>query len=91
MTQHYLLELLENAAGDEFRTQHIIEAEDRQMVKYHFHRTLKDWGYRDTQFGKHCLKSGRGSGLFAEIAGIHELDRVEANVLEQYIDIWTKV
>ena len=90
MTQQpYLLEVVESAGEDEFMTRHLIEVEDRQMVKYHFHRTLKDWGYSDTQWDKHCLQGYRG--LHSEIYSIKSLAPEEYDVLDQYLPHWAKV
>lgn len=66
-----------------------IEAQDRQMVKYHFHHTLKDWAFRDTQFGKHCLEYW-DAGILKEIYDIQEVDRHEFEILDKYIYSWHK-
>lgn len=87
MTQEpFLLETIERAGEDEFMTRHLIEAEDRQMVKYHFHHTLKDWGYTDTQFDKHCLEGWRG--LMTEIHSIKRLDPEEYEILDRHLPHW---
>lgn len=86
----YLLETEESSGESKFFTQHLIEAENEQMVKYHFHRTLKDWGYTDSPFEKHCLENW-DMGLLAEIVGIRELNPLEAKVLDRYLYHWTKV
>lgn len=91
MTQHYLLEVEERAGDDTFLTQHIVEASDAQMVKYHFHRTLKSWGYNDSRFGKHYLIGGGGGRLGAEIHNIVPLNQTEYNILNKYLSYWTKV
>lgn len=85
----YLLVVEENSGGIEHFTRHVIEADDRQMVKYHFHRTLKDMGYTDTSYGKHCLKGARG--LLNNIQEIRRLDRHEYNILEDHLPTWGKV
>ena len=86
----YLLEVEESSGDQRFTTRHLIEAMDEQMVKYHFHRTLKDFGYNDCQHGKHELESW-DLGLAAEIADIRKLDDVEETVLDRYLSYWTKV
>lgn len=86
----YLLEVEENAGEPTFVTRHLIEATDEQMVKYHFHRTLKDWGYTDTQFGKHTLENW-DQGIMAEIVGIRELEPEEHSVLSKFLYEWSKV
>lgn len=88
--RQYLLEVEERSGEDEFITRHLIEAKDKQMVKYHFHRTLKDWGYTDSQWGKHCLECW-DRGLMSEIVGITELDAYEYEILDRYLYHWTKV
>lgn len=85
---YYILTLEENSGGIEHITHHLIEARDRQMVKYHFHKTLKDWGFRDTEFGKHCLEGARG--LLSEIQEITEVERYEYEVMEKHIPNWQK-
>lgn len=85
----YLLELVEKSGSDEFMSRHLIEAEDRQMVKYHFHRTLKDAGYRNGWGNdKHHLTRDH---ISAEIYNIIELSPVEVDVLGRYLSNWTKV
>lgn len=86
----YLLTLKEQTNGNEFLTYHVIEATDRQMVKYHFHRTLKDMGYTDSPFEKHCLEWWN-AGMLAEIYNIQKLDQSEYNVLSQYLSRWMKI
>lgn len=91
MTQEKYLLTLEEMCGDNgFMTRHLIEAEDRQMVKYHFHRTLKDWGYTDSQYQKHCLESW-DLGLSAEIYEIRKLKPEEYNILNKFLSHWAKV
>jgi hypothetical protein len=85
----YLLEISEDAELDDKRTQYTIEANDKQMVKYHFHRTLKDVGYTDTQYGKHCVK-GVNEKLI-EIHDIQSLTEAEYKFLSVYMPEWDKV
>jgi hypothetical protein len=84
----FLLTLIETSGRHEHVTRHLIEAADRQMVKYHFHRTLKDWGYTDSQYRKHNLE---GDGTSAEIQEIKRLDSMEYKILDKYIGHWNKV
>ena len=86
---HYLLILLENSGGQEHITRHLIQAEDRQMVKYHFHRTLKEWGYSDTNYGKHCLEHW-DTGIFSEIQEIRSLDPTEYEIMGRHLGNWMK-
>jgi hypothetical protein len=90
MAEKYLLTLEERAGENEFITRHLIEAEDIQMVKYHYHRTLKDWGYTDTAHGKHRLESWN-LGLSCEIQNIRPLERQEWGVLREFLPTWAKV
>lgn len=82
---HYLM-TIELACGEwqEYLTL-TIEAQDRQMVKYHFHRTLKDWGFKDCSFGgKHCLELW-DMGVAKELYEIKEIDRLEWEILDEHI------
>lgn len=87
----YLLTLLESSGEHEHTTRHLIEAENEQMVKYHYHRTLKDYGYSDTYgYGdKHTLKGYRG--IVSELMGIEELDYHEWDVMNRYLSKWVKI
>lgn len=85
----YLLEVEESSGESSFITRHLIKAADAQMVKYHYHRTLKSYGYTDTQYGKHTLEMW-DQGLTSEIVGIQELGYVEFEILDQYLHHWTK-
>lgn len=90
MTQEpFLLTVLENSGGNEFLTRHLIKADDYQKVKYHYHRTLKDWGWHDTQFGKHVLEGPHG--LHSEIQSIQPLSREEYDIMSKYLTTWAKV
>lgn len=86
---YYLLTLEEGSRDNYHQTKHLIEAENPQMVKYHFHRSLKDWGYTDYPSDKkHRLHREEG---FAEIKTITELDHSDYHTLNKYIDKWMKV
>lgn len=86
----YLLRLVEGHGEFENYTYHLIEAEDEQMVKYHYHRTLKNWGYRPADWGgKHAL-DGREMGA-AEIDRIFSLSPAEYEVMDNYVTEWYKV
>lgn len=67
----------------------IIEAENRQMVKYHFHYTLKDHGFTDTQFGKHCLENW-DAGILKEIYEIREIDGHEYEIMNDHMFSFNK-
>ena len=90
--ENYLLKVDEGAGNNSFTTNHLITAKDRQMVKYHFHRTLKDGVYTDSQYddNKHHLIS-KWSSTTAEIASIEKLTQTEANILSKFINYWTKL
>lgn len=89
MGEHYLLEVAKGANGYEFVTRHLIEAEDRQKVKYHYHRTLKKCGYSDASWGdKHDLQR---DALSAELFGIKELTNAEYQFLKEFLVKWVKV
>jgi hypothetical protein len=87
----YLLTLLETSGGHEHTTRHLIEADTEQMVKYHYHRTLKDMGWSDAhRWGdKHTLEGYRG--ICTELMGINELDYHEWDVMERYLSKWPTV
>lgn len=90
MTQEpYLLVVEESSGGNSFITRHVIKAEDRQKVKYHFHRTLKDWGYNDTPYGKHCLEGPHQ--MLSEICDIRRLKPEEYDVMDKFLSSWVKV
>jgi hypothetical protein len=90
MTQQpYLLTVLESVGGNEFLTRHLIKTEDYQKVKYHYHRTLKDWGWHDTPFDKHCLEGPHG--LHSEIHAIEPLAPEEYEIMREYLGEWAKV
>ncbi len=87
---HYLLRTEEHHGENATLQQHLIEAADEQMVKYHFHRTLKDWGYTETQFNKHSLENW-DTGTLIEIDGIVPLDPTEYEILDRHLYGWAKV
>lgn len=90
MTGHYLLKVEQTDGEHNFVESHVIEAEDEQMVKYNYHRTLKDFGWNDIQYGgKHMLEGYRG--LATDILSIRELDFKEYQTLNKYLSKWTKV
>lgn len=86
----YYLLTIELTCGNwkEYLT-HTIEAENRQKVKYHFHHTLKDWGFTDTSFGKHVLENW-DAGVLNEIYEIKELERYEYEILNEHIYSFAK-
>jgi len=75
--------------GENFITRHTIEAEDRQMAKYWFHRTLHEWGWTKTQFGKHTLEGP--NGLHTKLEEVRSLDTDEYEVLGDLLSEWPKV
>lgn len=89
--QAYLLKVEEQSGEDTFITHHLIRAENRQKVKYHYHRTLKDLGYTDSpDTTTHNLERDWGS-LRADIYNIERLDRKEYDIMSDYITDWVKV
>lgn len=83
----YVLETRDWFGEQEVSRRFFVEAEDAQMVKYKFHRSLKHGGYADTNFGKHTLENW-DLGHTVEIHDIRELDLSEAMVLERYLPEW---
>lgn len=87
---HYLLKVERFAGSEQFTEAHVIEASDIQKAKYHYHRTLKDFGYTDTQIGgKHQLESPLGS--LVDILTIRPIAGYEVDVMKDYLPQWTKV
>jgi hypothetical protein len=84
----FLLTVEENDANEHF-TKHVIQANSRQMVKYYYHKRLKDWGFTDTSYGTHALEGARG--LVTDIHEIERLDRHEYEILSDYLSTWDKV
>jgi len=92
MTQQtYLLKVEEQSGEHTFVKHHLIRAENRQKVKYHYHRTLKDWGYTDTR-SRHTHNLERDWGAVrADIYSIERLDRKEYDIMSDYVTDWVKV
>jgi len=72
-----------------FLNRYVIEAEDFQKVKYHYHRTRKSEGWNDTDLGKHTLEGWHG--LHSDIHNIKPLDNTEYEILEKYLRTWPKI
>lgn len=88
----YLLKVEEQSGENTFITHHLIRAENRQKVKYHYHRTLKDWGYTDSIYGgKHTLEGGAFGDVTEDIYSIERLDKQEYDIMSNYIHNWMKV
>jgi hypothetical protein len=92
MVEYCLLEVEESTFGNSFVTRHLIETDNRQKAKYHFHRTLKDWGYNDNRATdyKHDL-SGGPNGLGATLLSVRTLSDAEYKFLSEFLSHWTKV
>jgi len=89
MATAYLMRLVEGYGEFENYTYHLIEAANEQMVKYHYHHTMKDWGYHDADWGdKHSLDSW-DSG-HAELDLISELTQEEHRILDKFVTEWHK-
>lgn len=88
---YYLLKVEQLSGEHEFVENHVIEAENEQMVKYHYHRTLKDMGWSDyyNVGGKHLLEGYRGLGT--DILSIRELYQDEYQTLKKYLPQWVKI
>lgn len=88
----FLLELQEWFGEMETMSMHYIEAENRQKVKYHYHKTMREWGAHSfaPDSGTHCLE-GPGHGHVTDILSIKKVPSREATVLEKYLSTWTKV
>ena len=88
----YLLEVENHAYDNTLYNQFIIEAEDAQMVKYHYHRTQRKAGYSQVFDNyTHLLEAPTG-GLTTEIESIRRVDEPEElETLENYLPEWPKV
>jgi hypothetical protein len=65
----------------------LVEAADRQMVKYKYHKSMKEIGYHDTQHSTHYLENW-DMGINADIHSIQEVSRREWEVLGKYLYSW---
>ena len=84
----YLLTVANHSGENVFHTHSIIEAEDRQMVKYHFHRTQKDIGGQDAwQSSKHAIEMP--GHYVSEIESIEQVDEVGS--VGERLPSWPKV
>ena len=87
---HYILKVEQQSGENQFVEAHPIEAEDVQKVKYHYHRTLKDFGWHDTQLGgKHLLQGP--NGVMSDILTIRPIDREEYLLMRKYLSTWSKL
>mgnify|MGYP000485784125 CR=1 FL=1 len=90
----YLLEVTNKGGEAEVVTKHLIEAENRQKVKYHYHRTQRSCGYtplfRTDDQHKHTLEGD--FGFVTDIYQIREIESpAEVAALEQYLPSWEKI
>jgi len=86
---HYLMRLVEGYGEFENYTYYLIEAENEQMVKYHYHYKMKDRGYNTASWGdKHSLDSWDHGD--AKLDLISELSNMEYGVLREYLMDWHK-
>lgn len=76
---------------NEIVSQHVIEAPDRQMVKYWYHRVMRENGYTDASWesGKHFLELWE-AGHATDIESITELSDAEYTVLKEYLPAWSQ-
>lgn len=89
--KQFLLRLMETSGRRTHETCHTIEAKNRQMVKYHYHRTLKNKGYVESGWfdgEKHTLEA---DGLTVELNQIQELNLEEYHALDKYLPTWPRV
>lgn len=87
---HYLLKVEQNVGENHFVESHPIEAEDEQKVKYHYHRTLKDFGWHDTRLGgKHLLQGP--NDVMSDILSIRPIKREDYLLMRKYLSTWTKL
>lgn len=86
----YLLTVANHAYESVFHTNCIVEAEDRQMVKYHYHRTQKDCGGGEAGlYNKHAIKMP--GDYITDIESIRRIDDEEVDVLSEHLPSWPKV
>lgn len=85
-TQPFLLRTHDWYCDHEIVQPFYIEAESIQQVKYLYHKTLRTWGYYDTDFGKHTLESDDGHTV--DIETITPLSDREAFILSAHVQTW---
>lgn len=87
----YLLQLDERFGEGGAFTQHLIRAEDRQQVKYLFHKHLRDIGYTNPMWAndKHTLELWDINHVI-ELSQIKELSYLEWDVLSEHLPKWTE-
>lgn len=86
----YLLTVMNRIGDVELMTEHYIEAESHQHVKYWYHAVQKASGYSNPPWAtnKHILEGP--NGLVTEIEHIKELSYSEAPVIKENLSRWPK-
>lgn len=86
----FLLTIVNRIGDVELETDHYIEAESRQHVKYWYHAVQKASGYHNPSWAssKHTLEGP--NGMVTEIGKIDELNYAEAPVVESNLKKWPK-
>lgn len=90
MSVPHLIEIAHHVGEHQIYTKHFIEADDRQKVKYWFHRYYKQFGHTpDWATNKHTIDAvGRE---VVELEYIEELaDHARARILEDELPIFPK-
>ena len=62
----------------------VVEAEDEQMVKYHWHKCQNEGGGSKRHADKHTYEH-HNTGHCVEIANIEKVNQKEADVLGEYL------
>lgn len=86
----YLLTVMNRIGDVELMTNHYIEAESHQHVKYWYHAVQKASGYSNPAWAtsKHTLEGP--NGLVTDIDHIQELSYSEAPVIKENFSKWPK-
>jgi hypothetical protein len=85
---YWLLTLREQSGGMEHHTKHLVEASDRQQVKYEYHRAVeRDYNVQTDPNDKHRLVD-YDRGYSVNIESIESLSDAEYAVMSGYLNDW---
>lgn len=86
----FLLVVMNRIGDIELETQHYIEADSHQHVKYWYHAVQKESGFTNPSWAtnKHTLEGPNGH--VTEIEHIQKLNYAESPVIEQNLSRWPK-
>lgn len=85
---YWLLTLREQSGGMEHHTKHLVDAPDRQQVKYLYHRAVeRDYNVSQDPNDKHRLVD-YDRGYSVNIESIERLTDAEYAVMSGYLNDW---